>query len=104
MVKKRDVGVGDVQERIVFCQIVCDCSIVFWDEAVGVGKFGKTARYFCRDEEFLSRNVCCVVLDSVCDLLVDGVRVGECCVETTATNAEEFTVVQVVVAVCGSTS
>jgi hypothetical protein len=49
-------------------------------------------------------NVCCVVLDSVCDLLVDGVRVGECCVETTATNAEEFTVVQVVVAVCGSTS
>ena len=45
-----------------------------------------------------------MVLDSVCDLLVDGVRVGECCVETTATNAEEFTVVQVVVAVCGSTS
>ena len=47
MVKKRDVGVGDVQERIVF---VKSC-------AVGVGKFGKTARYFCRDEEFLSRNV-----------------------------------------------
>ena len=41
---------------------------------------------------------------SVCDLLVDGVRVSECCVETTATNAEEFTVVRVVVAVCGSTS
>ena len=98
MVKKQhNVGVGDVQERIVF---VKPC-------AVGVGKFGKTARYFCRDEEFLSRNVCCVVLDSVCDLLVDGVRVGECCVETTATNAEEFTVVGVVVArddVCGSTS
>ena len=52
----------------------------------------------------LTECLLCVVLDSVCDLLVDGVRVGECCVETTATNAEEFTVVRVVVAVCGSTS